>query len=1073
MINEDQKEKYHLSIGRLLLSNIANENLEEEIFEIVNHLNSGIRLIVDESEKNNLSRLNFLAGKKAKSATAYDTALAYFFTGLELLGENSWETQYCSAMSLYSEIAEVYFLTGDFENMDNVVRTGLDHKRTLLDTIKLYEIVIQSLIARARLKESVSTAIEILKQLGVNVSKNPTRAHVLFNLLRVQAMLYRRDTEALINLPEMSDPYTLAAMRILMSAASSAYRGNILMVTNMLLKMVQLSIRFGNSPFSPYGYSMYAIFLLGIIGNIDKAYQFGKFPIELINRGIGKEYTAKINILFNLFIKHWKDPVRETVEPLYEGYQISLETGDLEFAAYSLMYSGVHSLFSGKNLESVNKELGEYIKVIKNLKQERTLKNAEFHRQFTLNLMGHAKDRTLLVGESFNEEETVPFLKSANDNPSLGSYYTNKTIICYMFGKEKESLHFALESEKFKLALVGLIYLPLVNFYTSLVFLSQIQNSSRLKRLQYHLKIYRNQKVMKKWARHCQVNHLHKWYLVEAERFRVLKKDITAVKYYDIAIDMAHRHNFIIEEALANELAAKYFWKIGNLKIARIYMTEACRLYKKWGATAKVDHLCENYSEMIEVEPEETGKDNGKNAETEKTRMISSGILDMKAIQQASQAISSEIHLGRLLEKLMNIVISNAGAQKGLLLLLDEEEMYLEGEALAEKKEFTVLQHIPLIKVEDISQSIVSYVCRTNETVVINDAGNEERFVDDDHLLIHRPKSIFCMPLINQNKLSGILYLENNLATGAFTPERVEILEMLTGEIVISIENAKLYKILEESNQSLEMKVAERTKEIETQTREIKNNILYASKIQRALMPPQEDVEKLLPSFFILNRPRDVVSGDYYWVAQKDGKVIIALADCTGHGVSGAFMSILGLALLNEIVNKTAIIRTNEVLNQLRGLIIKLLHQTGKPNEARDGMEMALCMIDFDKMKLQYSGAFRPLYIIKNKKLIEIKGDFMPLGISHDDDSSFTNNEILIEKNDIIYIFSDGYVDQIGGPERKTLKSKNFKSLLMNIHQKPPEEQKKVLENYFEEWRGNLEQIDDILIVGIRIQDKN
>jgi sigma-B regulation protein RsbU (phosphoserine phosphatase) len=282
-------------------------------------------------------------------------------------------------------------------------------------------------------------------------------------------------------------------------------------------------------------------------------------------------------------------------------------------------------------------------------------------------------------------------------------------------------------------------------------------------------------------------------------------------------------------------------------------------------------------------------------------------------------------------------------------------------------------------------------------------------------------------------------------------------------------QNKKLIEDLQNTNKTLEQKVIERTKKIESQNREITSNIQYASKIQKALLPSQKEMEILLPSFFLLNKPKDIVSGDYYWLVQKDNKVIIAVADCTGHGVSGAFMSILGVSLLNEIVNKAPVIRINEILNQLRRQIIKSLHQTGEFNEPKDGMEMALCMIDFDIMKLNYSGAFRPLYHIRNNKLTELNGNPMPIGIYHDQEDSFTEKEIMFEKNDMIYLFTDGYVDQLGGPDRKTLRSKYFKSILMNIHQKPMNEQKAILEKYYEEWKGNIEQIDDILIIGIRI----
>ncbi len=282
-------------------------------------------------------------------------------------------------------------------------------------------------------------------------------------------------------------------------------------------------------------------------------------------------------------------------------------------------------------------------------------------------------------------------------------------------------------------------------------------------------------------------------------------------------------------------------------------------------------------------------------------------------------------------------------------------------------------------------------------------------------------------------------------------------------------QNRKLIHDLREANQTLEQKVRERTKKIELQNREITCSIQYASRIQSALLYPDTDLKRLFQSYFILNRPKDIVSGDYYWMASKDDKALVAVADCTGHGVPGAFMSILGVSLLNEIVNKTVTIRANEILNQLRGQVIKSLHQTGKNDETRDGMEMALSIIDFGKMKLQFSGAFRPLYLLRNGDIMELNGDNMPIGIYEDEESSFTNREVPFEKGDVIYLFTDGYLHQMGGDNRKTFKSQNFKKLLLDIHTFPLQKQRELLEEKLNVWQGDLEQVDDILVVGIKL----
>ena len=253
------------------------------------------------------------------------------------------------------------------------------------------------------------------------------------------------------------------------------------------------------------------------------------------------------------------------------------------------------------------------------------------------------------------------------------------------------------------------------------------------------------------------------------------------------------------------------------------------------------------------------------------------------------------------------------------------------------------------------------------------------------------------------------------------------------------------------------------------QKKQITDSIEYASRIQTAILPPGDYISKIIPEHFILYKPRDIVSGDFYWITHKDGKIVIAAVDCTGHGVPGAFMSMLGFAFLNEIVNKETELKANSILNQLRDYVKASLHQTGKEGEAKDGMDIALCIIDPDNFKMQYSGAYNPLYLIRNQEFISLKADRMPIGIHIIEKGSFTNHEIDIQKGDIVYIFTDGYIDQFGGPKSRKFKLKPFKELLISIKDKPMSEQKEILETEFAKWKGNHEQIDDVLVMGIKI----
>ncbi len=256
---------------------------------------------------------------------------------------------------------------------------------------------------------------------------------------------------------------------------------------------------------------------------------------------------------------------------------------------------------------------------------------------------------------------------------------------------------------------------------------------------------------------------------------------------------------------------------------------------------------------------------------------------------------------------------------------------------------------------------------------------------------------------------------------------------------------------------------------VKAQKESILQSIRYAKRIQNAVLPSENILKSLLPEHFILFKPRDIVSGDYYWMTHIDGKTIVVVADCTGHGVPGAFMSMLGISILNQYINYNTLPPANEILEHLRTNVKKSLRQENFDSETKDGMDMALIIFDFENNKLQFAGANNPLFIIRNNELIKLEADKMPVGVHIVDDRKFNLQEFEIQKNDCFYAFSDGYADQIGGESNRKFMKKNFIDLLLNIHQKPLPEQKEILNDTIDAWRGNNDQIDDILVMGIKV----
>lgn len=298
--------------------------------------------------------------------------------------------------------------------------------------------------------------------------------------------------------------------------------------------------------------------------------------------------------------------------------------------------------------------------------------------------------------------------------------------------------------------------------------------------------------------------------------------------------------------------------------------------------------------------------------------------------------------------------------------------------------------------------------------------------------------------------------------------------EVLNAEVQNRMKNQQIAFAVERSKREAEiyqLKNVELKKaydEIEEKNTEITDSIRYAKRIQDALLPPEEVFTKFMPEYFILFRPRDIVSGDFYWMTEKDHFTVIVVADCTGHGIPGAFMSMLGVSFLNDIVGRMKNLQANRILEQLRSQVIESLHQTGKEGEAKDGMDISLCIFNHETKELQFSGAFNSTYHIRKGELTELKADRMPIAIHWKMDAKFTNQEIQILKGDTVYLFSDGYADQFGGPEGKKFKGKQLKDLLLSIQDQPLDEQKTILEDNFDEWKGTLPQVDDVILMGLK-----
>ena len=831
LIDDNAKQITHLQIGRLLRQNISLETSPEKIFEIVDHLNIGITLIKDESERIEIAQLNLIAGQKAKAATAYGAAAKYLQAGLRLLVNFSWDTEYELTLSLHTEAAEAAFLSGDFEQMQILVEALQQHAKNLLDKVKAYEVKIQASMAQNNLLESVKIGLQVLSLLGVDFPERPTPSDIEQGLMQTASILDGKQIEDLIDLPPMTNPYQLSVMKILSGIVSPAY----ILVPELLIlvicKQVYLSVQHGNANLSPFAYANYGLLLCGALGDIERGYKFGQLALNLVSKLDAKEIATKTHNMVHSSVQPWKEPFKNTLEPLLSTYYNGLETGEIEYAGYAIVLYNYYSFFSGKLLNIVEREMAIYWDAISKIKQETALHYHEIYWQAILNLMGKADNLCLLKGEVYNEQVMLPLHQQNNDYLAIQYLSLNKVLLCYMFENYVEAAENLSPGEQYAGAATGQMSVPLFYFYNSLVRLA-VYSHTESSQQEILDRVQANQEKMQKWAHHAPANFLHKFYLVEAERHRVLGEKLEAMDAYDKAIALAKENEYINEEALANELAAKFYLSWGKEAIAQLYFQKAHYAYQVWGAQAKVEHLEAKYSQFL-GNSIKSGT-NIKNPKITTNHSENEKNLDLATVMKAAQAFSGEIILNNLLTSLMQILLENAGAETGVLILEKNAQLFVEAIGNVNQNTITVQQSLPIERSQKLPISIINYVRQTQENVVLNNATREGIFTTDNYIINQQPKSVLCVPIVHQGKLIGILYLENNLTTGAFTAERVEVLHLLSSQAAISIENARLYQDLatanadlkqsheqlEDYSKTLELKVEERTLQLKQEVRD-------------------------------------------------------------------------------------------------------------------------------------------------------------------------------------------------------------------------------------------------------------
>ena len=820
LIEENDRKILHQNIGKLLLKESTEEELQEHIFDIVNHLNWGVEFISEAEEKLKLAKLNLKASKKAKHNSAFKESFKYISTATELLPENSWKNYYALSLDIYEEGAENAFLAGNFKEMHAFIDDILANATSLIAKVKPYEIRVNAYKAENKLKEALDTGLEILEQLGEKFPKKPSMLTVFPDLIKTFLLLRNKSLEKILALPEAKDPIKIASIRILANIAPSSYWGNPTIFPHIIFRMCQLTIKHGLTAASAFGFATYGVIMIGVLNKIKTGYPYGKIGLEIINRFNAKEWIAQVYTPVYALNYIWNGHIKHTLAPLLDSYHIGLETGALEFSCINANIYCIHAYVIGKPLDKLEPEIKDYSNIINQYKQETNYMYNEVFRQSAQNFMGLAKDNLKLAGEAFNDVKLLEDgIEDKNKTISFMIFF-HRGILGNYFGDFNYALENATKANQLLDAVLGKIEVAIQAFHFGLAnaYATTESKGKRLKQLSGSIS------KMKHWAKHAPENFKHKWYLLLAEKARLKNNANQARDFYDKSINDALEYEYIQEAALASELASHFHRANGNANLAKYYLRNAYQYYRDWGAVAKLIELSKAYpddlkdlldEQILDKDIISAGKD------------LSLASLDLLSIFKVSTALSSEVVFEKMLDKLMGIISENIGANKAALVLKEGDGLALRAHWSVEQNEMT-LEDIPFDEITFLPKKMIYYIERTKKEVMLGCAWQDQVYRSDAYIKSTKAKSILGMPLLNKGSLLGILYLENTLLENAFNSKNLKILNLLSNQIAISIENTILYE-------NLEKKVHDRTSELEVEKKKSDDLLLNILPAETAL----------------------------------------------------------------------------------------------------------------------------------------------------------------------------------------------------------------------------------------------
>ncbi|MCB1143029.1 MAG: AAA family ATPase [Leptospiraceae bacterium] len=997
LLSESEKSELHLRIGQATLHKLNNEEVYEKIFYISDQINMGVNSITEKFEKEKLIQLNLLAGKKALSSAAYNPADHYLTFAVNLLDQidegGKWKARYQTTLSLYTYATEASYLCLKYDQMERYSKEVLENAVSLYDKLRIYEIKIKTHIAQNKFLEGVNTGLEILRLLGAKFPPKPGKIHTVISLLKVGSRIALKGEQKILSQPKCEDPIVVATMRIISTINSATYWVNQDLLPLILLKVVELSLKNGNTIYTPYNYCGLALIYCSL-GFFHQGEKLGRIALGLLENYNVIDQRPKTLFVYNTFVRPWNNFVRDSLVPLTEVYSECLDIGDIEFASHTAFVYVYYSYLSGVELELLHSELKIYSEGTQKLKQESDLNMINMYLQIVESLMEKSGDITEIEGEYYKESVLEKVHLEANDLTSLFHLYYNKIVLHYLAGDYAKAVEYGDKTGTHSEGGISVYALNAFYLYDSLARLSVIVSGKSGEDKKLLDRVKKNLKILKNYEIYSPRNNKNKVALIEAELAKISGKHEKAIMFYEKSIQYARENQFLQEEALAYELSANFYITLNFKEHARTQLMCAKNILKKWGANALLTRLENNYSLFLKVREFDHNNDSSRTLSG--TSGTSSSItnsvnLDISTILKYSHVLSSEFDLSFLLEKVLVMSIENVGAEKGFLILEQKGNLTIEIAVFA-NGEVERFNSIPLEGYHLLPISILNYVWKTSESVVLSDACKSNMFADDRYIFENQIKSVLCTPIIYKGSGTGIIYLENNLSSNVFIQERLELISVLSSQAAISIENSRLLSQREKS--------ARFSKEME-----------ITASIQTSLIPAQPKSE----GYELLGymKPAESVGGDYYDVINTPNKDWLIIGDVSGHGILSGLIMMMVQTSIHLILSEGRDLSPSDLLK----IILIGVEENIKKISLSQLKYMTITILSFDKSgTFTYAGQHQDILVYRRKtgkvEVFPTEGVWIGLGsMVEDKNEVIQDNSFTLNEGDGILLYTDGVIE--------------------------------------------------------------